>query len=860
MSRYSPRQVVKYGAPTSQLTAQTEINMYAELAIYQAPVQQTFHYAVPADLTVTIGQLVEVSFRTGRSQGIVLALTETSPIPHVKPILEIIAAEPVVTPTQIALARWMAEQTLTPISACLWLMLPPGLSKRGDTLYTLLDPDINTDEKVVTLLKERGPLRGAQIDHALPRSRWRVALDPFIKQRIVKREAILATPDVKARTVRTVQLAISPEQVYELIGSLRSQKQIAVLNLLAEQPDQSVPLDMSVIAEQTGVDSAVIHRLVEKELVRVGEAERWRDPLAGREFVPANAPPLTPQQADSWAVIGQHIEALADPQRDEPSRTYLLYGVTGSGKTEIYLRAIEQVLAQGRQAIVLVPEIALVSQTVQRFAARFPDQVSVVHSSLTDGEQYDTWRRARSGEIGVVIGARSALFTPLPDVGLVVLDEEHDDSYKQSPPLPPPYYHARATATAMMQLNRGTVILGSATPDLNTSFRAQRGEIELLRLPDRVMVHRERLAEQSHPIAIPAERYRAVEAADAMFAPLPPVQVVDMRQELRAGNRSMFSQALRTALNEVLVLGEQAMLFLNRRGTASFILCRDCGYVAKCPRCEMPLTYHQSQAQLSCHQCGFHAPQPAQCPECQSKRIRYFGAGTASLEEAVHQEFPQARTIRWDRDTTQERGAHDVILERFVSGEANVLIGTQMIAKGLDIPRVTLVGVVLADTALGLPDYRAGERAFQLLTQVAGRAGRSWLGGRVILQTYQPDHYAVQAAAKHDYDLFYAQEIEYRRTLQYPPFKRLVRIQFHYPTALQAQREAERAAEMLKRRIVEEQLTATDLIGPAPAFFGRVNDVYHWHLLARTTEPHLLLKDLTIRPGWYVDIDPVDIL
>ena len=830
--------------------------IYAELAIYQAPVRQTFDYAVPDELPVEIGQLVEVSFRTGRSQGIVLSLSENSDVPRVKPILDVISPEPVVTPTQIALARWMSDATMTPISACLWLMLPPGLTKRGDILYTLIDPTTTSDAQVIALLRERGPLRGAQIDHAVPKSGWRAALNPLIKQGIVHREAILPTPEIKVRNVRTARLAISPEQLPEAVARSKSQKQIAVLNLLAQQTD---PVDISWITEQTATDSAVIKRLADKGFIEIGEVERWRDPLAGREFVPSTAPPLTAAQAAAWKVIEDHIEAVSQ-SADEPSCTYLLHGVTGSGKTEIYMRAIECVLAEGRQAIVLVPEIALVAQTVQRFAARFRDHLSVVHSSLTDGELYDTWRRARSGQIDVVIGARSALFTPLPDVGLIVIDEEHDDSYKQSPPLPQPYYHARDTAIAMMQINRGTVILGSATPDINTAFKAHRGEIRLLRLPDRVIVHRERLAEQSRQLSIPAGRFNTADAPDAMSASLPPVQVIDMRQELRSGNRSMFSHALRTALNEVLALGEQAMLFLNRRGSASFVLCRDCGYVAKCPRCEMPLTYHAGQAQLSCHYCGYHAPQPQQCPQCQSKRIRYFGAGTASVEEAVIAEFPQARTIRWDRDTTQQRGAHDAILAQFAHGDANVLIGTQMIAKGLDIPRVTLVGVILADTALGLPDYRSGERTFQLLTQVAGRAGRGWLGGRVVLQTYQPQNYAIRAASKHDYEAFYTEEIEYRRVLQYPPFKRLVRFQFRFPSALQAQREAEKAAEILQRRIASAQLTATELIGPAPSFFGRIDDVYHWHILAKTTEPGTLLEDFTLKSGWYVDIDPVDIL
>jgi primosomal protein N' (replication factor Y) len=829
--------------------------MYAELAIYQAPVRQTFHYAVPAELAISVGQLVEVSFRTARSQGIVLSLSETSPVPHVKPILDVIVAEPVVTPTQIALARWMSDQTLTPISACLWLMLPPGISKRGDTLYTLLQPQTEISHKLIDLLRERGPLRGAQVDRALPKSRWRDSIAPLIQQGIIQREAVLAAPDAKIHTVKTVALAIPAENLPDALVSVkRSEKQTAVLQLLAAQSES---VDVTWITEQIDVDLAVLRKLAEKGFVTIEESERWRDPLAGKEFVTAIPPQLTPAQASSWQRIRDHIEALH--QGSGSPCTFLLHGVTGSGKTEIYLRAIELVLSQGRQAIVLVPEIALVPQTVRRFAARFPGKVTVVHSSLTDGERYDTWRRARAGQIEIVVGARSALFAPLPDVGLIVIDEEHDDSYKQSPPVQP-YYHAREAAIAMMHINRGTVILGSATPDIMTTFRAHRGEIETLTLPNRVMVHRERLAEQSRELAIPAQRYAPGETADSMAAPLPPVQVIDMRDELRAGNRSMFSRELRAALTDTLELGHQAMLFLNRRGTASFVLCRDCGYVVKCPHCEMPMTYHQSEALLSCHYCGHRAAQPAQCPECQSKRIRYFGAGTASVEEAVNKEFPKAKTLRWDRDTTQARGAHDEILQRYINGEANVLIGTQMIAKGLDIPRVTLVGVILADTALGLPDYRAGERTFQLLTQVAGRAGRGWLGGRVILQTYQPDHYAIRAASKHDYEEFYAQEIEYRRVLQYPPFKRLVRFKFEHTNALTVQREAERAAELLRSRIQEQHLTATDLIGPAPAFFSRIDNVFHWHIIAKTTDPALLIGDLTPRPGCTIDIDPVDIL
>jgi primosomal protein N' (replication factor Y) len=810
--------------------------MYAELAVYQAPVRRTFDYVVPAGMSVSVGQLVEVSFRTGRSQAIVLALSESSAVPNPKPILDVLLPEPVVTPAQIELARWMAEHTMSSISACLWLTLPPGLARKGDLLFTLVDTTLESPYEVIRLLRERGPLRAAQIDRALPRSRWREALRPLIEQGVVLCTPVSPTPDARVRTVRTVQLAIPPDQAPEALKELtRSLKQAQVLEFLARQPG---PLDLEQVMEETDSGMGSIRGLVDKGLIALGVAERWRDPLAGREFAPATPPRLTPAQAECWEAIRRHIEAVrADPAT--PSQVFLLHGVTGSGKTEIYLRAIELVLAQGRGAIVLVPEIALVAQTVQRFAARFPGQVSVVHSALTPGEQYDTWRRARAGQIGIVVGARSALFTPLPDVGLVALDEEHDDSYKQSPPLPPPYYHARETAIAMMRISRGTVILGSATPDVITVARAGQGEIAHLRLPDRVFLQRDH---------------------ETITVPLPPVQVVDMRRELQAGNRSMFSRALRAALEQALARGEQTMLFLNRRGTATFVLCRDCGYVAKCPRCDMPLTFHQADEQLACHYCGYHAPQVTICPECKSSRIRYFGAGTASVEEALVKEFPAAQVLRWDRDTAHGRGAHEAIWQQFAGGQANVLVGTQMIVKGLDLPRVTLVGVLLADTALGLPDYRAGERTFQLLTQAAGRAGRGRLGGQVIFQTYQPEHYAIQAASGHDYEQFYTREIGYRRELQYPPFKRLVRFQFRHESPAKVQAEAEQMAETLRARIAERAMTATELIGPAPCFFGRIDDVYRWHIIAKTTDPKALLEDLTLRPGATVDIDPLDIL
>ena len=531
--------------------------------------------------------------------------------------------------------------------------------------------------------------------------------------------------------------------------------------------------------------------------------------------------------------------------------------MTGSGKTEIYMRAIDFALARGQRAIVLVPEIALTPQTVRRFAARFPGRVAVLHSRLTDGERYDTWRRARQGLFDIVVGPRSALFTPLPDLGVIVVDEEHDGSYKQTPPIPPPYYHARETAVRLGEILRATVILGSATPDLVTYHRAQSGRYRLLELPRRIMGHRGRIESQAARLQINARYLRqGDDPDDALTIPLPPIQVVDLRQELRAGNRSIFSRALSQALTETLERGEQAILFLNRRGTATFVICRDCGYVARCKRCETPLTYHRPQSLLVCHQCGRQEPQVSECPVCGSKRIRYFGLGTEQVEEQVRQHWPGARITRWDRDTTAGRDAHEQLLAGFINQEADVLVGTQMIAKGLDLPLVTLVGVISADVSLGLPDYRTGERAFQLLAQVAGRAGRGLLGGRVIIQTYQPEHYAIQAAAEHDYASFYIEEIRFRTQHSLPPFRRLAKLVLVDPVNERGKREAEKLAKGLRRQARELALSATEILGPTPPFFNRIDGRYRWQLLIRTPNPTRLLADFPIPANWFVDIDP----
>jgi primosomal protein N' (replication factor Y) len=534
-----------------------------------------------------------------------------------------------------------------------------------------------------------------------------------------------------------------------------------------------------------------------------------------------------------------------------------LHGVTGSGKTEIYMRAVDLTLQRGGQAIVLVPEIALTPQTVRRFAARFPGRVAVMHSGLNAGERYDVWRRARSGAVDIVIGARSAIFAPLSRLGLIVIDEEHDASYKQGNR---PHYHAREAALHSARMHNAHVIMGSATPSLESYVRAERGEFRLLALPRRVLGHMQRVRDQEQRYGV-AARFEAA-GGETYYRDLPPVEIVDLRAELKAGNTHIFSRRLQGALQETLAKGEQAILFLNRRGAATFVSCRDCGHVLKCPRCETPLTYHESAGgKLICHTCNHRERQPDLCPNCGGARIRHFGAGTQKVEDEVRAMFPDARVLRWDRDTTRGRSdQHEEILRRFVDGQADVLVGTQMVTKGLDLPLVTLVGVVSADTALNLPDFRSSERTFQLLAQVAGRAGRGLQGGRAIVQTYRPDHYAIVSAADHDYAAFAEKELAFRREHNYPPLTRLARLIVRDADATRARDEAHRVGDELEALLARSGIGREGLIGPAPCFFARIAGQWRWHIVVRADDPVALLKGFELTPNWRVDVEPVSLL
>lgn len=819
---------------------------YAEVAVNSpACGHSTFSYSIPAGVSVRAGHAVWVPFGPRTLQGIVIGLASQSQVPETRAILSAIGSDPVLSEAQIALARWMSEHYLAPLFDCLSLMLPPGLDRRLVTVFTLGSGnphEFSLNERelaVLELVRRQTKVSLKDMERSVGKLGARRMAASMVKRGLLHGGQEIERPKVRAKSRLYVCLAVKREEASERASEMRSgraAKQAAVLELLISTADSAPAAE---ILRNSGAGRAAIAGLVRKGLVVYEYREVVRDPLSHRAYPEVPAPVLTDSQAAAWKVVEKQIESEVGPK----GRVFLLHGVTGSGKTELYLRALESVVARGKRGIVLVPEISLTPQTIGRFAARFHGRVALLHSRLSPGEQHDEWMRIRRGDFDVVIGPRSALFAPQPDLGLIVVDEEHEWSYKQQENQP--RYHARDVAVKMAALCGVTVILGSATPDVETYCSAEQGEYHLLKLPERIT-----------PWGV---------------APLPSVEVVDMREELKSGNRSIFSRPLRQALADVLNRREQAIIFLNRRGTSTFVMCRNCGYVSRCRRCQVSLTYHasgrtrvggsvrrgSSGPSLVCHYCNTIYPVPTACPNCMSAAIRFMGIGTEKLEGLLWREFPSARTIRWDRDASSKKHSDEEILDQFLAHDADILVGTQMIAKGLDIPQVTLVGVVNADIGLHLPDLRSGERTFQLLCQVAGRAGRGESGGRVIIQTYNAAHYAVRAAATHDYDSFYRREISFRRALGDPPFSRMVRLVYSHTNEMRCREEAERFTRVIEGARNELGLADPDIIGPAPAYVSRLRGKYRWQVLLKGTDPARFLASLPVKQGWTIDVDPL---
>ncbi len=779
--------------------------------IVDVPTMQTdqpFTYLVPENLNeqLAVGMRVEVPFGNGNRhvQGFVLAiepvaatvLDETNV--QLKELVAVLDLKPVLNTEMLALADYMKEKTFAFKITCLQTMLPSVM--RADY------------QKYIYLTDELSEELQDQLFYGLEEISWDQAQERGLLPQLMalrKQQKVDIRYEVttrnKVKMVRFIQAAKEFEQLEEIRLGLRkgAKKKEQLLYYLQRLGTEKVTAVKEM--KELGFSTALLNEAAKNGWLTFIEKEAYRDPFANQTFEKTTALSLNAEQQVA-------VETILQSVQEQQSQTYLLEGITGSGKTEVYLQVIAEVLNQGKTAIMLVPEISLTPQMVQRFKSRFGEHVAVMHSGLSQGEKYDEWRKIERGEAEVVVGARSAIFAPIENIGVIIVDEEHEASYKQEET---PRYHARDLAIWRSEYHHCPVVLGSATPSLESRARAQKNVYQRLRLTQR--------ANQA--------------------ATLPTIDVVDMRQEVENGNVSSFSMSLQEKLQERLEKNEQSVLLLNRRGYSSFVMCRDCGYVLPCPNCDISLTLHMDSKTMKCHYCGHEERIPYRCPNCGQDKIRYYGTGTQKVEEELQTLLPDSRILRMDVDTTRRKGAHEKILRTFGEGQADILLGTQMIAKGLDFPNVTLVGVLNADTALNLPDFRSSERTFQLLTQVSGRAGRAEKPGEVIIQSFNPEHYAIQLAKAQDYEDFYTKEMYIRHRGDYPPYYFTVQITASHPEENEAAKQMFQIATKLKQGLSPQAI----LLGPTPNVIMRVNNRYFYQVIIKyKQEPMLqpLLKEI----------------
>lgn len=826
--------------------------------VFPLPQDLSFSYSIP-DLLASIAQPgARVLAPLGGSvrEGVIVSLMTQPDLPdpsiEIKNLTDCLDDSPTFSDQLLALTKWIAGYYLSSWGEGLKCAVPAAVRTQQQRVAHLLTTDEQIEAmqkrmplqaRVLSILRDGGDLSPNQIARRIGRGypKLRPTLSILREKGLVELKSGFRSKS-KPLTALVVSLAKPPSEIEAKIPTLakRAPKQAEILRILIDgsgdfsrsnRTTEVVTTKDLIKRANTGLTT--LRSLEQKGLIRITSVQIVRNPLSLEAVPPTQPLTLNMDQAEALRAIREAI----DQNRRE---VFLLHGVTGSGKTEVYMQAMAAVLEKEKGAIVLVPEISLTPQTVSRFVGRFGARVAVLHSNLSDGERYDQWQRIKTGDADIVVGPRSAIFAPLPNLGLIVVDEEHETSYKQTDASP--RYHAREVAVKRSELANCPLILGTATPSLESFYRAQGGEYHLLRLPSRVSNIR-----------------------------MPSVQIVDMREELKKNNRTIFSTGLRTAIEDRLPRQEQIILFLNRRGYSTYVFCRTCGHVERCNNCSISLTFHFRTKRMRCHHCGYERPTPKVCPQCGSLYIRYFGLGTEQVEQEVIKAFPQANVKRMDTDSTTHKDAHQKILDAFGTGEIDILVGTQMIAKGLDFPNVTLVGVISADTALNLPDFRAGERAFNLLAQVAGRSGRSEAGGEVIIQTYMPEHYSIQAAQGHDYIRFYHEEIGYRTELLYPPVS-------HAATILlrgTAEEEVIQAANTLLDRLENLQANKfpeVEIRGPVAAPLSKIMGKFRWHFLLRSERVEKL-RELIQRAvedasppvtaahiDLIVDIDPISVL
>lgn len=778
------------------------------------PIRHTFTYRVDSGSMPAVGTRVLAPFRQEERIGWVVG-PGSPEVKTVRPLLAVLEDEPSVPSELLDLCRWMARYYVAPLGITIRAALPAVLSDVSRD-YLTLEGDSTIDlkpreKRLVDALSEKGePQRVRTLRKRLGMGSIWPEVRSLEARGVIRHETVPPpAPSVKTRrVVRIVKRLETLAAREDVFGRAARQRELYELLELS-----GGGADLGHLTTTEGFSRGVVSGLEEKALVGLFDEEEFRDPFAD---APIQTPPQLTPTADQRAALNAMVAGLDEP---EPA-PFLLQGITGSGKTLVYIELLREALARGKSAIVLVPEIALTPQTVSRFRAHFGDEVAVLHSGLSDGERYDAWRQLRSGQRRIAVGARSALFAPLANLGVIVVDEEHDGSYKQSEA---PRYLARDLAVVRAKAVGAVCVLGSATPSLESWHNARSGKFNHLHLPERVGGGR-----------------------------LPRVEVLDLRKGKdtsqgpapRPGRGAgVLSEELVAAIDDRLKKGEQIILLLNRRGYSSFVQCRECGDVEQCENCSISLTYHRVTKRIVCHHCRFEAPAPSRCPSCGSQDLSFRGLGTEQVERVTAETFPDARIARMDVDTTSGKWAHQRILERVERGEVDVLLGTQMIAKGLDFPRVTLVGVINADVGMHLPDFRASERTFQLLSQVAGRAGRGVLGGSVIIQTSLPDHYAIRAAVTHDFESFAERELGERARPQYPPHVRLVNVVVSSPDQQLAATTAEQGAHYVRRWLTAEARAGreiVELVGPAPAPIERLHNRWRWHFLLRASSPNAL--------------------
>ncbi len=816
-----------------------------------------FTYRVPEHMIrdTFIGAQVLVPFgKQALVAGYVVSLTDTAPRDvTAKDVAEVVDSDPLFDGDYVDFLYWVADYYCASLASVIAAAIPPNFAPRLKRMVELSSSELIEPSSTTHLeMREEGCRRilgilRAQNKYSLSmrtlRQRTSLTHSQFHRALGVLREAGVVSVSTESTAYATPKTITAVLWTGEPGSTPKQETIIATLRRHGGQ------LPLKLLIESAGTTGAAIKRMCSLGILSLVQQEVLRDPMSRVKALDDNGdgalPELTAHQIGALKVLRGELEKTLSGDVHADGKPWLLYGVTGSGKTEVYLRLIKKTIDSGRSAQLLVPEISLTPQLAERLKARFGSQVAVWHSGLSTGERYDTWRRLRSGDVKVLLGARSAVFANMPDLGLIVLDEEHDGSYKQTNPSP--RYHAGRLAQEKARRCKALVLFGSATPDVGTYHEAS-GAGRVLELP-----------------------YRVFRQA------MPEVKVVDMRQEFATGNRGIFSGLLTNCLEECLARKEQAILLMNRRGYANHVFCRACGYVVKCRSCSVSMVLHQSHSAgeessgyLSCHHCGYSTSATSICPSCQSPFLREYGLGTQRVEHDLQKLFPNARLLRLDADVAQKRGAYQEVFERFSGGAADILVGTQMVAKGLDIPKVTVVGVLAADAAFNLPDYRSIERGFQLLTQVSGRAGRGDRPGVVVLQTYNPDMPVLDWARRHDYSHFVEQELGCRRELTYPPFSQIIRIIVSGPDELLVQAACEELTEELTHFLEDDvDPAALRILGPAPCLIERIRGKYRYHLLVKNLdgEPGRTLLSSFLRlkrsaPGLNVavDVDAVDII